>query len=118
MKAFVEQFTVPIYEVTVYLAHDSTTKKMVDLIGWKQKKYKPKDDDEAFCYYVDARFAVGFTSFNRNAIAHELLHLTDQILERAGVKRAGANEAHTYLNGYLHEVVGKILDRRRIKVTP
>jgi hypothetical protein len=120
------EYDLPIYEVKIILVyyrdHRYANKQLakrgitdVEMLPtdagavWKSIVNKPDGTKGTrFCILIDHNDDLAQL---KNTIAHECLHLTQEILETLGIpfKKNGHNEPYTYLNAYLQGVVENLI---------
>lgn len=109
-----KEVIIPIYDALVVFSIDKTsdslskhlkekfeiTEAPVDCSGYVNSKFAPLYDTRIFYMYI---LPTTIKKDYWNSIAHELFHLTQEILEsrQTYFKRKDANEAYAYLQGYL-----------------
>ena len=109
-----KEVTIPIYDALVILAVDKDVKlflkSLKDNYGIEEKEinckgmvgatYSPTLQTKIFYIYISADTD---KKDYLNTIGHELVHITQDVLEARQVyfKRRDANEAYAYLQGYL-----------------
>jgi len=109
-----KEVTIPIYDALVIFSVDKTSESLskhlkakfdinehpVDCSGYVNSKFAPLYDARVFYMYI---LPSSTKKDYWNSIAHELFHLTQEILEdrQTYFKRKDPNEAYAYLQGYL-----------------
>lgn len=109
-----KELLIPIYEATVSISVSNDIKvaikhlntlyeideELVDAAGLVNNKISKKYG--ARIHYMLVAYNISKKEY-MNTIAHELMHLTQDILEKKQIyfKRGDANEAYAYLQGWL-----------------
>lgn len=109
-----KEVTIPIYDALLILSVDKKTEELTrclnekfhikekpsDCKGFVNNCFSPPYDTNVFYMYI---MPTNDKKEYWNSIAHELFHLTQDILESRDsfFKRRDANEAYAYLQGYL-----------------
>lgn len=108
-------FKVPIYraEVALFIAttveefekfYKDNKKKITDEAYQQIKKDLADEDETGGANYICGISYITYirNPYDENSIAHELYHLTNNILTDRGVEHTLIDEPYAYLNGYLH----------------
>lgn len=121
MKDQSRRIQIPIYDVEIEVVATDALNKAVSYPPRVKRigKYDPPGDDTlAVALKEGPYFAIVFNrkGVSHGLIAHEALHTTAGILQRAGIRIKDGNEPYAYLIGFIVKLVTNQLRKFKVKI--